>query len=59
MKVKVEAIDSDKVNVYDNVRMIDTDLDNNICIYYTNAIGLEKEATYPLSKYKKNITIEA
>lgn len=57
MKVKVEAVNSDKVNVYDNVRMIDTDLNNNICIYYTNAIGIEKEVTYPLSKYENKITI--
>lgn len=59
MKVKVEAIDSDKVNVYNGVSMIDTDLANNIIIYYVNAIGIECEATYPLNKYKNNITIEA
>lgn len=59
MKVKVEAIDSDKVNVYNDVSMINNDSDNNIIIYYVNAIGIECEATYPLNKYKKNITIEA
>lgn len=59
MKVKVKGINSNKVNSYDNVTMINTDLNNRMHIYYTDKLGTEREATYNLNKFKDYITIEA
>lgn len=59
MKVKVKAVDGNKVNSYDNVTMIDTDLNNRMHIYYTDKLGTERETIYNLNKYEDNITIEA
>ncbi|MFD2821602.1 hypothetical protein [Paraglaciecola chathamensis] len=59
MKVKVKAPSSNKVNSYDNVTMINTDLNNRMHIYYTDKLGTEREVTYNLNHFKDYITIEA
>lgn len=59
MKVKVKALSSNKVNSYDNVTMVHTDLNNRMHIYYTDKMGIERETFYNLNKFKDNVTIEA